>query len=434
MTITTYYPSPNGAYDALSVKRLSVGDTNGDGKINASDVSASSGYLLVADKVGIGTTSPGAKLEIKAGAESQSGAREAIRIWGPNTPGNSNSAQDLKWDFAAAGSAGIRAYRGGSWDTYLQFLTNDSAQGSDSPQIQMTITGSGNVGIGTASPSYQLTLGGTGTNFAVENKATFAAKNSSGTYENWMWPRWSDNIMYTNFGSAGWNIRNSSSTSVMFMQNGGNVGIGTTTPAGHAASRKALIVADTTNDALFEIWGSASGKSLFQSVGGSTYVGNLAAGTGAGNLFLTYGAGTTGLFLNGTTGNAGIGTTNPAGYKLYVNGSAYSTGSWGISDVRLKTNISRLNDVLEKIQHIRGVSFEWRSRQSSGKSLPKDRQIGLIAQEVEKEFPELVHTDNDGYKALAYDKVSAVLIEAIKEQQSQIDELKTEIHRLKKSK
>jgi hypothetical protein len=46
----------------------------------------------------------------------------------------------------------------------------------------------------------------------------------------WMWPRWSDNVMYTNFGSAGWNIRNNSSANVMFLTNGGNVGIGTTTP------------------------------------------------------------------------------------------------------------------------------------------------------------------------------------------------------------
>jgi len=64
MTITTYYPSPNGAYDALNVKRLSVGDTNGDGSINASDVSASSGYLLVADKVGVGTISPRGAIDV----------------------------------------------------------------------------------------------------------------------------------------------------------------------------------------------------------------------------------------------------------------------------------------------------------------------------------------------------------------------------------
>ncbi len=51
--------------------------------------------------------------------------------------------------------------------------------------------------------------------------------------------------------------------------------------------------------------------------------------------------------------------------------------------------------------------------------LPKDKQIGLIAQEVEKVFPELVSTDSEGYKSIAYGKLTAVLIEAIKELQQQ---------------
>lgn len=88
-----------------------------------------------------------------------------------------------------------------------------------------------NVGIGTAAPGYKLTISGIGGVLAVDNASTFLAKNASAAYETWMWPRWSDNVMYTNFGSAGWNIRNNSSSNVMFLQNGGNVGIGTTNPA-----------------------------------------------------------------------------------------------------------------------------------------------------------------------------------------------------------
>jgi len=110
--------------------------------------------------VGIGTTGPGAKLEVKAGSEGQSSPVEAIRIWGPNSPTNMNSAQDLKWHFASAGSAGIRAYRGGSWNTYLQFLTNAASAGSDNPQVRMTIDDTGNVGIGTSNPSQKLYVSG----------------------------------------------------------------------------------------------------------------------------------------------------------------------------------------------------------------------------------------------------------------------------------
>ena len=57
-------------------------------------------------------------------------------------------------------------------------------------------------------------------------------------------------------------------------------------------------------------------------------------------------------------------------------------------------------------------------------------QMGLIAQEVEKVFPEVVLTDNEGYKSIAYSKMVAVLIEAIKEQQEMIEELKLKIETL----
>jgi len=110
--------------------------------------------------VGIGTTTPGAKLEVRAGSEGQLSPVEAIRIWGANTPTNANSAQDLKWDFAAAGSAGIRSYRGVSWDTYLQFLTNVITQESDNPQVRMHINHNGNVGIGTTAPGAKLEVSG----------------------------------------------------------------------------------------------------------------------------------------------------------------------------------------------------------------------------------------------------------------------------------
>ena len=59
--------------------------------------------------------------------------------------------------------------------------------------------------------------------------------------------------------------------------------------------------------------------------------------------------------------------------------------------------------------------------------LSNNHQIGVIAQEVEAVLPELVSEDENGYKAVAYDKISAVLVEAIKEQQKQIDELQKKI-------
>ena len=116
--------------------------------------------------VGIGTTTPQAKLEISAGAENQTKPVVALRISGPNSPGNLNSAQDIRWSFSAAGSAMIRGYRGGSWDTYLQFLTNSQTKNSDNPDVRMTISHDGNVtingnlGVGVSVPAHNLHCAG----------------------------------------------------------------------------------------------------------------------------------------------------------------------------------------------------------------------------------------------------------------------------------
>ena len=99
-------------------------------------------------------------------------------------------------------------------------------------QAQNVFPSSGNVGIGTTSPTYPLTITGGGSVFGVDNSSVFAAKNASGNYEQFLWPRWMDNIMYLNYGSGGFNIRNNSSVTAMFMTNAGNVGIGTATPQG----------------------------------------------------------------------------------------------------------------------------------------------------------------------------------------------------------
>lgn len=92
----------------------------------------------------------------------------------------------------------------------------------------MTLDGTNKrLGLGTRSPSYQFTLTGS---IGMDNSQTLLAKNAAGTYETFLWPRFSDNIMYLNYGSAGFHIRNNASTSAMFLNNSTNVGIGTTAP------------------------------------------------------------------------------------------------------------------------------------------------------------------------------------------------------------
>ena len=62
---------------------------------------------------------------------------------------------------------------------------------------------------------------------------------------------------------------------------------------------------------------------------------------------------------------------------------------------------------------MQGVRFEWRTEEFKDKHFEKGGQVGLIAQDVEKVIPEIVKTDSEGYKSVAYDKSTAVLIEAL---------------------
>jgi trimeric autotransporter adhesin len=87
------------------------------------------------------------------------------------------------------------------------------------------------------------------------------------------------------------------------------------------------------------------------------------------------------------------------------------------SDARLKTNITPLTHVLQKLEQLQGVSFEWNDAAASLTGHTSgQRDIGVIAQEIEAIFPELVTTwGTEGYKAVAYEKLTGVLLAAIKE-------------------
>ncbi len=107
-------------------------------------------------------------------------------------------------------------------------------------------------------------------------------------------------------------------------------------------------------------------------------------------------------------------------------------GSGPASDVRLKVNVQPLENVLDKMGRICGVTFDWNENGKAvvGKAATGKREIGVIAQDVESVFPELVVTGSDGYKRVDYAKMTAVLIEAVKELKAENDALKTRIEAL----
>ncbi len=117
---------------------------------------------------------------------------------------------------------------------------------------------------------------------------------------------------------------------------------------------------------------------------------------------------------------------NTAGRNFYVDGTAGGDFNWfADSDERLKRNIVTIPDALGKIQQLRGVNFEWKDPAS----LEKGLRMGFIAQEAAEIIPEVV--DNTGeYYTMQYAPVTALLVEAVKEQQKMIGELKQENKKL----
>jgi trimeric autotransporter adhesin len=139
---------------------------------------------------------------------------------------------------------------------------------------------------------------------------------------------------------------------------------------------------------------------------GQSKVGNLVISTQSGP--------TNGLVV--AYGNVGIGATSPA-ERLEVSGNAKATAFLYSSDINLKKDIKPLENELDKVLALQPVSFDWKSDSSP--------DIGFIAQEVEKIFPEVVHTSPiTNLKSIDYPKLTVFLVQALQEQQKEIEQLK----------
>jgi len=136
------------------------------------------------------------------------------------------------------------------------------------------------------------------------------------------------------------------------------------------------------------------------------------SGTGAGSSIITTGS------IN-ISGSLGVGTaaSGVVGAILATNDVvAFST-----SDERLKENVESIGSAVEKVEAINGVTFDWIPME--GIHVHEGHDVGVIAQEVEKVLPELVTTRDNGYKAVKYEKLTAVLIQAVKELSERVKQL-----------
>ena len=207
---------------------------------------------------------------------------------------------------------------------------------------------------------------------------------------------------------------------------GGNVGIGTSSPS----TTLHVYDAGAGGDGTVHIGGTSSAATgqLFYEVSGATYLRlkNTYRSTSA-NAYMEFDAGYH-RFLTGTggseamridsSGNLLVGSTSGSD-KVTVNGTVSATNFNTTSDATLKTNVETLTGSLDAVKSLRGVSFDWIENGNS--------EVGVIAQEVEAVLPDVVSTNDQGIKSVKYGNMVALLIEAMKEQQAQIDELKAKL-------
>ena len=176
---------------------------------------------------------------------------------------------------------------------------------------------------------------------------------------------------------------------------------------------------------------SGSDGNILQFYKDGSTVGSI--GTGGGRPYFVANDGSTGggfkvdstqffpVDRTGATSNGvlNLGSSSARWKDLYLSGTANAANFNTTSDATLKTNVETLTGSLDAVKSLRGVSFDWLENGNS--------EVGVIAQEVEAVLPDVVSTNDQGIKSVKYGNMVALLIEAMKEQQAQIDELKAKL-------
>ena len=330
-----------------------------------------------------------------------------------------NSAGGRDWSVWSSGS-------GNAEGTGKFFVT-------DTLGYRLVLTTNGYAGLGTYTPQANLHVVGNATlqQMILESSDVFGTwmhlKNTSGGGHDWsIWSSGSGNGEGTGklLFDDGIGYR-------LVLTTNGNVGMGTTSPAAQLH-----VTSGGYPTALFES-SSAAGTWLDlrnTSTNGTNWViistgsGN---GEGPGKLMFDVGPSAGTVSQEGTVvfqadGKVGIGTVSP-NYLLEVNGTAGKPGGglWASSsDIRLKKNVRTLSGALDKLLALRGVSFEFIDPEKIHE-LPGVR-MGLIAQEVEKVFPDWVETGPNGYKRVTVRGLEALVVEGLRQLKSEQEETRRE--------
>lgn len=296
------------------------------------------------NRVGIGTSTPVAPLDVYHGSTNAS----FIRIAGVGGSGNTTGLHFSPWGVRPSAGAKIEGIDDGNGGAYLTFSTINN--GTAVAAERMRINSSGNIAIGTTTATSKLTIEG---GLQITGGQSIATQ---GTHIQW------------NRDCC------DGATSILNHKGGGGGGI----KFGEINSTNV-----TTEWARFD-----------------------------------------------GSGRFGVGNNNPQ-HPLHMGSGAHvtSAGTWtNASDLRLKTNVVDSKYGLDEVLKLRSVDYEMKAN--------GEKQVGFIAQEVKKVVPEVVSGDENSetMMGISYGNLVPVLVNAIKEQQAQIEEMKKEIEELKKNK
>jgi hypothetical protein len=483
---TTDWNTFNNKQNALTNPVTGTGTTNYVAKWTSSSAIGISQIFDNGTNVGIGTASPNSILAISSSVTNNNVSPESqVTITNTNSGNHSTLGFRTTDSDGTHGRAGITVTKdSSSISGAMNFVVR---QDSGTFLQAIRISSAANVGIGTNSPAdiFHISKSSTSnwdtylenTNNTAGNgiRLVFRTIDSGSTALN-------AGGIRTVFNSRGsLTVDNDiifstrGTDNILVLKNNGNVGIGTSSPNNYGSTTVTIASSTGTNTAALVLRNSTStvrghyysdGTNSLMVLGSATahpltfVTGDIermrinANGTtlfsqdiftyGNGGIFFNgnanYGsgifqvAGTLGLALQTTSairvfitqgGNILLGTQTDNGERLYVSGSIRATGSiTANSDVRLKKNIERIENALQKVSEISGYTYNT--------IYDEDRHAGVIAQEIDKVLPEIVNKGNDGLMGVEYGNISALLIEAIKDLKVQNDSLQARLSALEK--
>jgi len=392
----------NGKANALS------GTTNYISKFTSSTGIGNSALQEVSGNLGLGVTPSAGGLSgyslfeiATAGASIYSGVNQVL--FGSN----------VSW------SGGTPSYKTTSFASYYNqqngrhewFVAPSGTAGNTITATQaMTLTVAGNLGLGTSSPSEKFQLLGNSSTYFKITKTSASVECGiilDDSTDSTFW------YLYRPANTTQLRIYNGSGDKLTFTY-AGNIGIGVTSPETYGLSGKHVEQFGGSTYSFFH--NNTTTVKSFYAINES---GLTAALFTFSSHPLTLGTANTERMRLTSGGNILMGTSSDNGERLYISGNVRATGTiTANSDLTLKKNLLKIENALEKVEQINGYTYEFKSDDSK-------RHAGVIAQEIQTVLPEIVNKGNDGILGVEYGNISALLIEAIKEQNIKIKNLET---------